>query len=86
MPQDFYSKLEKLLKKDYRFVDQDGDLLKSNVIDCAYKADRKLIELLLENKEVKNILEDLGGMNYLDKIKKTIKDEKKEIIIAIENQ
>ena len=54
MPQDFYSKLEKLLKKDSRFVDQEGDLLKSNVIDCAYKADKKLIELLLENKEVKN--------------------------------
>jgi len=54
MPQDFYSKLEKLLKKDSRFVDQEGDLLKNNVIDCAYKADKKLIELLLENKEVKN--------------------------------
>jgi len=54
MPQNFYSKLEKLLKKDSRFVDQEGDLLKNNVIDCAYKADKKLIELLLENKEVKN--------------------------------
>jgi len=54
MSQDFYSKLETLLKKNSRFVDQEGDLLKSNVIDCAYKADKKLIELLLENKEVKN--------------------------------
>ena len=54
MPQNFYSKLENLLKKDSRFVDQEEDLLKNNAIDCAYKADKKLIELLLENKEVKN--------------------------------
>jgi len=54
MAKEFYLKLEKLLKKDSRFVDQEGDLLKNNVIDCAYKADKKLIELLLENKEVKN--------------------------------
>ena len=37
-------------------------------------------------KEFKNILEDLGGINYLDKVKESIKDAKKEIIIAIENQ
>ncbi len=37
-------------------------------------------------KEFKNILDDLGGLNYLDKIKESIKDAKKEIIIAIENQ
>ncbi len=53
MPQDFYSKLETLLKKNSRFVDQEGDLLKSNVIDCAYKADKKLIELLLSQNELK---------------------------------
>lgn len=54
MPQDFYSKLERLLKKDNRFVDQEGDLLKSACIDAAYKADTKLIELLLSDNEVKN--------------------------------
>jgi len=37
-------------------------------------------------KEFKNILDDLGGINYLDKVKESIKDTKKEIIIAIENQ
>jgi superfamily II DNA/RNA helicase len=37
-------------------------------------------------KEFKNILEDLGGINYLDRVKELIKDTKKEIIIAIENQ
>lgn len=54
MSQDFYSKLENLLKKDSRFVDQEGDLLKSACIDAAYKADTKLIELLLSDNEFKN--------------------------------
>ena len=40
MTKDFYSKLEKLLKKDSRFVDQEGDLLKSNVIDAAHESRR----------------------------------------------
>ena len=53
MSQDFYSKLEKLLKQDSRFVDQEGDLLKSNVIDATYKADKKLVELLLSKSEFK---------------------------------
>lgn len=37
-------------------------------------------------KEFKKIFDDLGGLNYLDKIKKSMKDTKKEIVIAIENQ
>jgi len=61
MPQDFYSKLEKLLKKDSRFVDQEGDLLKSNVLDCAYKADKNLIELLLSQKEFKKKFFNIVG-------------------------
>ena len=40
MPQEFYYRLEKLLKKDSRFVDQEGDLLKSNVIDAAHESRR----------------------------------------------
>ena len=54
MPQNFYSKLERLLKQDARFIDQEGDLLKSNVIDAACKADKKLVELLLSQAEFKN--------------------------------
>lgn len=50
MEKNFYSQLENLLKKDSRFVDQEGDLLKSNVIDAAYKGDNKLVELLLSDK------------------------------------
>jgi adenine-specific DNA-methyltransferase len=49
----FNQKLSDILKKDLRFIDQDGDLLKSEVIDKAWKVDPKLIELLLEDKEVK---------------------------------
>ncbi|MFZ5365570.1 MAG: DNA methyltransferase [Patescibacteria group bacterium] len=54
MNENFYTKLEKLLKKDNRFIDQDGDLLKSEVIDKAYKVDEKLIEFLISDKDVKN--------------------------------
>jgi adenine-specific DNA-methyltransferase len=53
MAENFYKKLEDLLKKDKRFVDKDGELLKSVVIDCAYKADSNLVELLLSEKELK---------------------------------
>lgn len=52
MLQNFYTKLEEILKKDSRFLDQEGDLLKSEVIDKAYKIDKKLIELLLSDKQI----------------------------------
>lgn len=47
----FSTTLESLLKTDSRFVDQDGGLLKSEVIDKAYKADENLIDLLLSDKD-----------------------------------
>ena len=49
----FNEKLQSLLKSDLRFVDQDGDLLKSEVIDKAWKIDRKLMELLLDDEQIK---------------------------------
>jgi len=49
----FNEKLQNLLKTDPRFVDKDGDLLKSEVIDKAWKIDRKLIELLLDDEQIK---------------------------------
>ncbi len=49
----FYNKLEKQLKKDSRFVDKEKELLKSEVIDKAYKVDKKLIELLIGDSEIK---------------------------------
>ncbi|MDP2918452.1 MAG: site-specific DNA-methyltransferase [bacterium] len=54
MPKSFYAKLENILKTDSRFVDQEGDLLKSNVMDAAYKADKKLVLLLLSQSECKS--------------------------------
>src|SRR3989344_4044297 len=51
--QDFSQKLEALLKTDKRFLDADGELLKSEVMDKAYKADKGLIELLLSRGEIK---------------------------------
>jgi adenine-specific DNA-methyltransferase len=53
MQDKLYDKLEKLLKKEKSFLDQEGALLKSAVIDSAYKIEPKLIELLLEDAEVK---------------------------------
>lgn len=47
-----YSKLEKALKTDPRFVDQEGELFKNEVIDKAYKADQGLIEILISDKEL----------------------------------
>ena len=54
MSQKFFNKLEKLLKKNNRFINQEGDLLISEIIDRAYKIDKKLIELLLSDKEIKS--------------------------------
>jgi len=54
MPRSFYAKLESLLKTDSRFVDQEGDLLKSNVMDAAYQADQNLVALLLSQSECKS--------------------------------
>jgi adenine-specific DNA-methyltransferase len=53
MAENFYKKLEVILKNDNRFVDKEGGLLKSEVIDKAYKIDKKLIESLLDDKDVK---------------------------------
>lgn len=64
MTQDFYEKLENLLKKDSRFIDQEGDILKNNIIDAAYKADKALIEILLLQKEFKG--------KFFSKIKDTL--------------
>ena len=50
----FNKTLTDILKKDLRFLDQDGDLLKSEVIDKAWKVDKALIETLLSEKQVKD--------------------------------
>lgn len=50
---DFNQKLIDLLKTERRFLDREGDLLKSAVINQAFKVDAKLIELLLEDAALK---------------------------------
>lgn len=50
---EFYSKLENLLKTDQRFLDKDGELLKDAVMDAAYKFDHGLVEILLDQADVK---------------------------------
>jgi len=46
--------LKKLLQKDERLVSE-GELLKNKVIELAIKLDKKLIELLLANKQMKEV-------------------------------
>jgi adenine-specific DNA-methyltransferase len=50
---DSHDKVLDLFKNNPDFISQEGDVLKDRIIDSAYKADRKLIELLLENPETK---------------------------------
>jgi adenine-specific DNA-methyltransferase len=49
----FEKNLEVLLKSNPDFISTEGEILKDRVIDSAYKADKKLIELLLDNPETK---------------------------------
>lgn len=54
MNNNFEDNLFSLLKKEPSFINEDGDILKDKVIDSAYKANPKLIGILLENKDIKN--------------------------------
>ena len=54
MDKSFNNKLIDLLKKDSRFIDEDGELIKSAVIDSAWKIDKGLIKLLLSDKQIKD--------------------------------
>ncbi|MDT8390476.1 MAG: hypothetical protein RRC34_08220 [Lentisphaeria bacterium] len=46
-------KLTGLLKTDPRFVDEDGELVKSAVIDRAWRTDHDLVALLLSDAAAK---------------------------------
>ncbi len=52
--ENFYQRLTKKLKEDKRFVDEDGNLNKGEVVNKAYQIDDKLIELLNSEKEFKD--------------------------------
>lgn len=49
----FHEKLINLLKTDFRFVDEDGELVKAAVLDRAWKIDRNLVKLLLSKPDIK---------------------------------
>ncbi len=49
----FYRKLIAVLKKDRRFVDEDGELVLAAVQDHAWRMDHGLVKLLLADKEIK---------------------------------
>lgn len=53
MAENFNSRLTALLKRDSRFIDEDGELIKAAVIDSAWKIDRELVKLLLSDKTIK---------------------------------
>lgn len=55
MTKSFNEKLTELLKKDLRFVDEEsGELIRSEIVNEALKIDKKLIESLLSDKEIKD--------------------------------
>lgn len=51
---DFDKKLTDLLKKDLRFVDKEGDLIKSEIVNSASSVNKELIGLLINDKEIRN--------------------------------
>ena len=53
MKKSFNDRLTDLLRKDIRFSDEEGKLIRSEVVNAAFKVDRKLVERLLSEKEVK---------------------------------
>src|SRR3989344_5406943 len=50
----FEDKLKNLLKKDLRFVDEEsGEIIRSEIVNETLKIDKKLIESLLSEKDIK---------------------------------
>ena len=51
--QSFYNHLLTVLKKNTRFLDEDGDIIRNAVIDKALKYDEELLTSLLEDEKLK---------------------------------
>ena len=61
--------LKNLLQKDERLVSE-GELLKNKIIELAIKLDKELIELLLSDKQMKEIFfTEVGNATIFDKDK-----------------
>lgn len=63
-----FGNLENLLKKDDRFVSQDGKIMRNAVYEAANKMDEKLLLLLTTNEEIKKtFFKTVNGMLIFDK-------------------
>ncbi|MDR3222875.1 MAG: site-specific DNA-methyltransferase [Methanobrevibacter sp.] len=51
----FYEKLINILKEEDNFIDENNDLIKNEVINATLKCDRKLIQLLIKDKQIKEL-------------------------------
>ncbi len=62
MPSNFENKLINRLKTDRRFVDDQDELVKAAVIDQAWKIDHALVELLIDDEDLKSkFFDDIKG-------------------------
>lgn len=53
--QSFYNHFLTVLKKDMRFLDEDGDIIRNAIIDKAFKYDEELLTSLLEDEKLKKV-------------------------------
>lgn len=65
----FYETVLNLLKKDERFIAEDGTFLRNAVYEAAMKMDARLIRLLLSNEEISSrFFVDVDGVKVFDKM------------------
>lgn len=65
----FYETVLTLLKKDERFIAEDGTFLRNAVYEAAMKMDARLIRLLLSNEEISSrFFVDVDGVKVFDKM------------------
>lgn len=65
-----YEELCKILRKDSRFIDNKGNLLKNKIQEGALKLDENLLKILLESENTKNqFFKKINGIMVFDKIK-----------------
>lgn len=75
------NELKELLKKDVRFIDSEGNLLKNRIVELALKLDKDLIKLLLENERIKNhFFKNIDGILVFDKEKFVMFIDNKEFL------
>ncbi len=76
----FYQRLKKKLKEDKRFIDEEGNLIKGEVINKAYQIDDKLIELLSSVKEFKDFFFKKVNDLYVFDINKFVDSMEKNLL------